>query len=217
MVRADVVLKWVRGPAVLDVGCAAHVPEPGNPYWVHGRLRERFPGVAGLDINGANIEFLRRRGYDNLFVASAETFSLPGKFDTVFSGELIEHLSNPGAFLERAREHLAEGGRVVLTTPYPFSLLFQAYAFLKFPKTCQNPEHTCWFCPQTLTVLAGRAGMKVIHWELIEDYRTDDPSWKYRLFVRLVRCFRWLLPARVRRNTLLFVLERGGPADAGGS
>ena len=81
----------------------------------------------------------------------------------------------------------------------------QAYAFLKYPKSCQNLEHTCWFCPQTLTVLAERLGLKVAHWELLEDYRLDDPSWKYRMFVRF---FRWFIPRRVRATTMLFVLEK---------
>ena len=208
MFRAETILEWVRGPNVLDVGCAAHVPEPGNPYWVHGQLRERFPGVVGIDISEQNIGFLRERGFGNLHVASAETFTLQEHFDTVFSGELIEHLSNPGAFLDRAREHLSPGGRIVLTTPYPFSLLFQAYAFLKYPKTCQNLEHTCWFCPRTLTTLAERSGLKVVHWELLEDYRLFDPSGKYRCFVRVVSWFRWLIPKRLRANTMLFVVEK---------
>jgi SAM-dependent methyltransferase len=217
MLRAESILGWVRGPNVLDVGCAAHVPEPGNPYWIHGWLRDKFPGVAGIDISEKNIEFLRQRGFGNLHVASAETFELADRYNTIFSGELIEHLANPGAFLARAREHLSADGRIVLTTPYPFALLYQAYAFLKYPKTCQNLEHTCWFCPQTLTVLAEREGLRVIHWELIEDYRLDDPSWKYRMFVRLVRIFRLLIPRRVRNNTMLFVLERAsaGPDPSG--
>jgi SAM-dependent methyltransferase len=214
MLRADTIIDWVRGPNVLDVGCAAHVPEPGNPYWIHGRLREKFPDMAGIDISERNIGFLRERGFGNLHVASAETFTLERRFETVFSGELIEHLANPGAFLIRAREHLAPGGRIVLTTPYPFALLYQMYAFMKYPKTCQNLEHTCWFCPQTMTVLAERLGLKVIHWELIADYRLDDPSWKYRFFVRLVSFFRWFIPKRVRNNTMLFVLEKAEPAQA---
>jgi SAM-dependent methyltransferase len=219
MYRADAIVEWIRGPNVLDVGCAAHVPEPGNRYWVHGKLREKFPGVTGIDISERNIGFLKQRGFGNLHVASAETFELPERFDTVFSGELIEHLSNPGTFLERARRHLAEGGRIVLTTPYPFSLLFQAYAFLKYPKTCQNLEHTCWFCPQTLTGLAERFGLRVVHWELLEDYRPDDPSWKYRWFVRFVSWFRWAIPKRLRANTMMFVLERAeqGPSRGGPS
>jgi len=208
MPRADTIIGWIRGPNVLDVGCAGHVPEPGNPYWVHGRLREKFPDVAGLDLSEKNIEFLRQRGFGNLLVGSAETFSLERKFNTVFSGELIEHLANPGEFLTRAREHLVPGGRIVLTTPYPFALMYQVYAFINYPRTCQNLEHTCWFCPQTMTVLAERLGLKVVHWELIEDYRLDVPSWKYRTFVQFVRLFHWFIPKRVRNNRMLFVLER---------
>jgi SAM-dependent methyltransferase len=211
MLRADTIIGWVRGPNVLDVGCAAHVPEPGNPHWVHGRLREKYPEMAGIDISEKNIGFLKQRGFGNLYVASAETFTLDQRFDTVFAGELIEHLANPGAFLARSREHLAPAGRIVLTTPYPFALLSQMYAFMKYPRTCQNPEHTCWFCPQTMTVLAERLGLRVTHWELIEDYRLDDPSWKYRFFVRLVSTFRWLIPKRLRNNAMLFVLEKVEP------
>jgi 2-polyprenyl-3-methyl-5-hydroxy-6-metoxy-1,4-benzoquinol methylase len=217
MLRSELILDWIQGPRVLDVGCAAHVPEPGNPYWVHGRLRERFPEVVGIDINEENIKLLKSRGFSNIFVASAESFALDGKFNTIFSGELIEHLSNPGLFLDRTRDHLAPGGRVVLTTPNPFSLLYSMYAFMKYPKTCKNLEHTCWFCVQTLTELTRRAGLKVIHWELIEDYRLDDPSWLYRSFVRLMTFFRWVIPKRLKNNTMLFVLERepsgGSPAQ----
>jgi hypothetical protein len=62
-----------------------------------------------------------------------------------------------------------------------------------------------------MTVLAERLGLKVVHWELLEDYRLDDPSWKYRMFVRFVRFFRWVIPRRLRATTMLFVLENAGP------
>lgn len=210
--RSDDILEWVRGPSVLDVGCAAHVPEPDHPYWVHGRLRSQFPTVTGIDINEGNIELLRSRGLDRLQVASAESFALPDRFDTIVAGELIEHLSNPGLFLERARQHLRPGGRIVLTTPFPFSLLYLLYAWTKFPKTCQNPEHTCWICPETMRELTARAGLKIVSWRLLEDYRLDDPSARYRGFVRLVRLFRPVIPRRLRCNTALYILEADGIA-----
>jgi len=58
---------------------------------------------------------------------------------------------------------------------------------------------------------AGRFGLKVVHWELIEDYELDNPSWKYRCFVRFVSWFRWLIPGRLRANAMLFILEKGEP------
>ena len=206
MLRTDQIMKWIKGPKVLDVGCTGHEVEIGSPYWLHGRLHQQFPNTVGIDTSCRNVLALQEKGFSNVHVQNAERFSLPEKFDTIVAGELIEHLSNPGMFLGRAREHLANGGRVVLTTPYPFSLLYTLYALFKFPKTCQNPEHTCWFCPRTLRTLAERYGYKVVHFDLIEDYRPDDPSRRYRTFVRLITWLRPLIPKRLRNNTMLFVL-----------
>ncbi len=203
--RTDEILKWVKGPKVLDVGCTSHEVEPGSPYWLHGRLRSRFE-VTGIDISEENIASLRRQGYERLHVASAEEFALNERFDTVVAGELIEHLSNPGRFLARAREHLGENGRLVLTTPYVFSLMYACYAFFRYPNTCENQQHACWFCLRTLRELASRAGFKVVHEELIEDYRPDAPFLLYRVFVFLIRTIGRLLPARMRKNAMLLVL-----------
>ena len=205
--RVNRILSHTRGNRVLDVGCAAVAPEPGSSHWLHGRLREKFHHVVGIDINGQNVQALSSMGFRDLHLGNAETFALPQKFDTIVAGELIEHLSNPGLFLDRVREHLAPEGRLVVTTPNAFSLLYVLYALLKFPRTCPNPEHTCWFCPQTFQELVRRSGFRAIHWELIEDYRTEKQRLPYRAFAKLVSWSRWFLPERLRCNTMLFVLE----------
>jgi SAM-dependent methyltransferase len=205
--RVEFILPHVQGPEVLDVGCAAHVPEPGSPYWLHGRLLEKFPSVIGLDLNQENMDKLKAQGFQNLVVGNAEDIQLNAKFNTIVAGELIEHLSNPGAFLSSARKHLAPGGKIVLTTPYPFGLLGVLYAALKFPKTCQNLEHTCWFCPQTFQELSRRAGLRIAHWELFPMYGEGDPSFAYGVFVGLIRAFHWLLPKRLSCSSMLIILE----------
>jgi 2-polyprenyl-3-methyl-5-hydroxy-6-metoxy-1,4-benzoquinol methylase len=206
--RSDEIVKVVNGPDILDIGCAGHIPKPQSPYWLHGRLLAKFSSVVGIDLNAENIQKLREMGYENLFVASAEDFVLNTKFDSIVAGELIEHLSNPGAFLESCRNHLKNGGRVVLSTPYAFSLLYMLYAFLKYPNTCQNDEHASWFCPKTLNGLATRYGFRVTHWELIEDYEFDNSSKLYLMFARFITTVgRLLIPGRLRKNTMVFVLE----------
>jgi SAM-dependent methyltransferase len=205
--RASQVVSYVKGPWVLDIGCAAHIPEPDSPHWLHGILLSNFPHVVGIDINETNIRVLQALGYQDLHLQSAENFALPQKFNTIVAGEVIEHLANPGLFLARVKEHLTPGGILVVTTPYPFSLLYVLYAVMKFPKTCQNLEHTCWLCPRTLEALAERGGFRTVHWRLIEDYRLDAPPGRYRLFATLLSRFRWLIPTRLRCNAMLFILE----------
>jgi 2-polyprenyl-3-methyl-5-hydroxy-6-metoxy-1,4-benzoquinol methylase len=208
--RAAQIVPYVKGPWVLDVGCAGHVPEPHSPSWLHGVLRSRFPHVVGIDIEETNVGKLRALGYQDIYLQSAENFSLPQKFNTIVAGEVIEHLASPGLFLERVKAHLAPGGSVIITTPFPFSLLYALYAFLKFPRTCQNLEHTCWFCPRTFEALAQRVGFRIVQRKLIEDYRLDAPDLPYRAFVTLIIALRWVIPERLRCNTMLFILEMAG-------
>jgi SAM-dependent methyltransferase len=206
--RAARVLPHVRGPHVLDVGCTGHHVHPGSPRWLHGRIVERFPQAVGIDIDLENALRARRAGFHWIVVGDAERFAFLRRFDTIVAGEVIEHLANPGSFLSRARDHLAYGGRLVLTTPYPFSLFCWLYALLKFPRTCENPQHTCWLCPRTLEELARRAQLAVVHWELIEDYEPDSSAPRYRYFTRMMLRLGRLVPARLRCNAMLFVMAR---------
>jgi len=212
-VRATEILKWVKGPKVLDVGCTSHEVEVDSPHWLHGRLLEKFPYVVGIDISSQNIESLRKAGFTNLYVQSAESFELTDKFDTIVAGELIEHLANPGLFLQRAKSHLNQQGSIVLTTPNPFSIAYALYAFLKYPKTCQNLEHTCWFCPGTMVELARRHGLKVSHFKLIEDYDSEKFPFFYGQFSRIMKLLKPVLPGRLRK-TMLFVLVANDDAVA---
>lgn len=193
---------------MLDVGCTSHEVDLDSPRWVHGRLRKKFEHIEGLDINRENVELLRSRGFDRIHVQSAEDFELESKFDTIVAGELIEHLSNPGRFLSRCYEHLGDGGRVVLTTPNVFGLSFSLYALVNQPMTCQNPEHTVWFCRQTLAELARREGFEVRELELFADYDLTAGSWLYRAYGRVHRALGFLLPELLRSTTMLFVLEK---------
>src|ERR1700722_15142279 len=147
--RASQLVPLVDGPRVLHVGCAAHVPDPNDPTWLHGQLCKQFPETVGLDLRQDLIDKLSELGFRNLIAANAETFELNRQFDTIVAGDVIEHLSNPGAFLVQARKHLAPGGKLIITTPFPFALGPFMYAVLKYPKTCWNVEHTCWFCLKT--------------------------------------------------------------------
>ena len=201
--RIKLILKYTKGPSVLDIGCAGGNCDMESPYWLHKHLHSHFPDVVGVDINEIYVKKMNENGFQ-VVLGNAENFRLDRRFDSIVAGEVIEHLSNPGLFLEHTKNHLKPGGRLIITTPYPFSLVNILYSFLKFPKTCSNPEHTMWFCPSTFMELAHRYGFKITHWQLVEDYYTGIKSFFYNMFVK----FRWMIPSKkLRCNSMLFVLE----------
>lgn len=211
--RAGQMVPLVEGPRVLHVGCAAHVPDPSDPTWLHGQLCKKFPETVGLDLREDLIEELRKLGFRNLHVGNAECFDLDQEFDTIVGGDMIEHLSNPGAFLDQAKKHLAPNGTIIITTPYPFCLAAIIFALVKFPKTCWNVEHTSWFCFSTFGELARRANLKIVRQELIGSYVKDNPCGPYRWFVRFLAWFGWLMPKSLKCNTMLFVLTHSEKSD----
>lgn len=162
-----------EGGSILDVGCAQHdASEQTDPNWLHQHLYEIGDEVLGIDYLEDEIEILRDAGY-NVEQHDAEELSFDRTFDTVVAGELIEHLSNVGTFLDGVREHLIDDGHLVLSTPnpWPFHRFRQAFS----GEVYSNPEHTCWFDERTLTSVLNRHGFEVITVRYVE-----PPAWGIR-------------------------------------
>ena len=209
MSRVDEILRLVRGPDVLDVGCSGQAGRRSaldSPWWLHGRLLALHPSAVGLELDPANVEALTSAGVPGVVQGDAQDFTLDSRFDTIVAGEIIEHLDRPGAFLACAKAHLKSGGRIVLTTPYAFSFMFMVYAWVKYPRTCSNPEHVAWYCPATITALAERNALKVESCVVVASYRPDLTRWTARAANVLMKTVGRLLPARIRANTLVVVL-----------
>jgi 2-polyprenyl-3-methyl-5-hydroxy-6-metoxy-1,4-benzoquinol methylase len=154
----------IAGKRLLDIGCIGHDYEwrrkIGTFYF------EEFQKVAdhvkGIDILSDDVERARKDGYSGVEVGDAESFIDEGKYDVIFAGELIEHLSNPGLFLQCAHKNLADGGVVVLTTPNTYSLSRLAKCFSGLSNEPPvNPEHTFYFTPATLKQLVTREGFAI--------------------------------------------------------
>ncbi|MDY6966232.1 MAG: class I SAM-dependent methyltransferase [Halobacteriota archaeon] len=142
--------------SVLNLGCADLAT---GGVWVHALVCEKVKSASGIDILSSEIEKYQDAGYD-VKVDDAETIQLDEKFDVVLAGELIEHLSNPGKFLDRAREHLRSDGRMILTTPNAWCYhRFVSAAILG--KVPVHDEHACWYDKATLVQLLGRHGFKI--------------------------------------------------------
>ena len=142
--RFDAILPYLDRPSVLDVGCASRY---GRPDWMHGLIAAEKPDVVGIDINEEQIGKLQAAGY-SVQLADARDFDLDRRFDVVFAGELIEHLDDVRGFLRSVRRHLTPGGRLVLTTPNAF--YFGNFVYRVGGRARVHPEHTCWYCEDTL-------------------------------------------------------------------
>lgn len=205
--RSEFLAGLVKGPDVLDVGCAGHVVRPDSPNWLHGTLARNFR-VTGIDISEDNVRFMRDLGFKDTHVGSAEDFNFERKFDTIVAGELIEHLSNPGRFLQCAAAHLKDEGQILLSTPFVFSLVHLAYAVGHLPKTCENAQHTLWLCPSTLNELASRYNLQVRKSYLVYEYDPSVESRSYRLYWWALRTVGILIPETLRRNTLVVQIQK---------
>lgn len=146
---------------VLDVGCVAHSADmEKSDLWLHGRLDAIADSVVGIDIDPQEVASLQEKGYD-VRQGDAEDFEFGHEFDTVVAGELLEHLSNPGRFLECTHESLAADGNLVLSTPNPWTLDRTTAAILS-EGISPNPDHTAWYDRHTIETLLQKNGFEAV-------------------------------------------------------
>ncbi len=160
--RCDYLAGLVRGKKVLDVGCVEHSFENSlkkGPRWLHRRIKENAASVLGLDYETAEVLKMQQAGY-NVRQANAENFDLSEKFDLIVAGELLEHLSNPGKFLECAQRHLNEGGQLVITTPNANCMIYFLENLL-LGREIDNTDHVCLYSPATIKTLLSRHGFVI--------------------------------------------------------
>jgi 2-polyprenyl-3-methyl-5-hydroxy-6-metoxy-1,4-benzoquinol methylase len=103
-----------------------------------------------------------------------ETHQLGETFEVIVAGDVIEHMSNPGLFLDNCRRHLEPGGQLILTTPNA-----------KWPTVFlrPNPTHALWHDHYTLRHLLERHHY---HVTLLRTYPGNKPHYSLPK-----RCLAW--------------------------
>jgi len=106
--RDELARRLRPGAKILDVGCGA-----GHFMQV---AKEAGYSVEGIDVSPASAQICRQKGLD---ARSGDflTERFGGKFDLITMWDVVEHLRDPAAFLERARGLLAEGGMLFSKIP----------------------------------------------------------------------------------------------------
>lgn len=154
-----------RGKSVLHLGFVAHPYMDENVAsgrWLHTRIAEVASRVVGVDWAAEEVATLQGRG-DIGRVVTGDVERLPeqglGHFDVIVAGEILEHLTSPGAALDGARESLVPGGELIVTVPNAFCLR----RMIQIPagREVVHPDHVSYYSHRTLARLLEVHGMRV--------------------------------------------------------
>jgi len=173
---------------VLDVGFWGQGVKENDEYWPHKHIIARAKQVDGLDL-GMDTAMLEKINPQGIYHAqSAEEFMFDRHYTKIFAGDIIEHLPNPGLFLDHCRMHLAPGGALIITTPNAFNLFVLA-GKLMHQEPPVNKDHTCYFNSKTIACLLTKVGWSVEEYHYLytlnitysESYKKKFLNGLYRL------------------------------------
>lgn len=174
--RWKIIKKYCKNKNVLDIGCIQHKADSEkNNYWLHKKIKKIASKVTGVDIQEEESKKLIQRGY-NIIISDALKIDLRDQFNTIIAGEFIEHVSNPGIFLDNMHKHLKDEGVLILTTPNLFAIRYFLLNIFK-KNLIPNKEHVIWFDYHTLKELCTRHNFKLK--ESYYHFDENTPWYKY--------------------------------------
>lgn len=158
------------GKKVLHLGCTNH------PYTreaidydmlLHFKLEKIASGLYGFDYDQEGINALLEHGSRNIFRADLEKLGdvdLVETFDIIVAGEMIEHLNNPGLFLNGIKRFMKSDTILLITTINAYC----GFRFLQYGlrgKSGVNepvhPDHVAYYSYSTLRLLLERHELHV--------------------------------------------------------
>ena len=92
--------------------------------------------------------------------------------DVIVATHVIEHVSDPSAFVEKAYKSLKSGGKLILETPTYDSLLFKLLKDRERSVRCNG--HIYFFTKQTLSMLVANFGFRILKHEKVGRTLTMD-------------------------------------------
>jgi len=136
----------VNGLKLLDIGC-------GNGSFIY-KAKELGFDVYGIDIDSKSIQAAKEKlGLKNVYNMNLDEFVEYAKkeglkFDVITFFQVLEHQTDPSGFMQKVKELLNPGGKVVGAVPNRDRL------FVEFSRSGRNydfpPHHFLWFNKKAL-------------------------------------------------------------------
>lgn len=198
--RWDVIKELVAGKTALDLGCVDHeASKEEGKHWLHRKIREASAKTVGVDYVPEEVNRLKQSGYD-VVQGNVENLDLGKKFEVVVAGNLIEHLSNPGRFLETVKRHLKDDGIFILTTDNCYGLRsLKAITF--FDGVRPNQEHALAFEEEVLRQLLKRHSFRVLDFYYYNGpYANPFKKWFIDALCQLRKSWAWQMLAVCKKE-----------------
>lgn len=180
-----------------DAGC--RTMNQRSEAWLHEHLAATAKELVGIDLDQVGVDAARAAGYE-AYVADCRDPSVLERLglqpaELVIAGEVIEHLDDPGGFLDGLQHLVAPGGRLVVTTPNATALINALAAVIR--REINHPDHVAMFSQRTLDNLLRRHGWLPKRWwtyrsEIKEQDRVSGAERVLLAGVRVVHAFEGL-------------------------
>jgi 2-polyprenyl-3-methyl-5-hydroxy-6-metoxy-1,4-benzoquinol methylase len=182
---------------VLDVGC-------GTGCVTETILSNTRASVVGIEPDEERCNLARSKGL-NVFhgLLSAEFLTEHGPFDTIVFADVLEHLPNPGAMIQLARDGLSSKGTIVVSVPnianwfVRVDILRGRFRY----RDCgiMDATHLRWFTHDTLHEFFKNLGFEVT--DHLYSVNSFMPEYVY------ARPWRWV-PQRIRRQVVGLLVRK---------
>ena len=162
--RMDFVLERCEGKKVLHLGCVDEgltEERIKKGELLHTRLIDVAKEMWGVDISVEGIELLKECGINNLVVGNIEHLEQMEElkqqnFDVILLTEVLEHLNNPGLFLQGVKNLFSQNTIMIITVPNGLRLTGLGYTLKGYEFI--HPDHNYWFSYKTLDTLMKKNG-----------------------------------------------------------
>lgn len=164
--REKEIIEICQNKKILHLGC---VDDPltlqriNNGDLLHLKIMEVASAVTGIDISEEGISYLKQHlKIDNIIHGNVEmpdSLKFRQDFDVVVVGELLEHLANPGLFLENLSNSCTTRTTVVISVPNAFAI--KSFLRVMTGRELVHPDHVAYYSSRTLEALLQRHGFSM--------------------------------------------------------